>query len=284
MKAAFQKDDAFLADVRRILQAGQSAIWWLGQSGFLIARRERAIVLDPYLSDSLTVKYANTDKPHARITEQVVAPEALGGLGVIDLITSSHNHTDHFDPETLLPLLAGNPTARLVIPAANRDVARQRLGPDTVGRLVEIDAGSSLKIGEVELFGIPSAHPTVETDQAGYCRFLGYVIRWGGLNLYHSGDTLWHEALVPALRSFEVDLAVLPINGERPERRVAGNLDGRQAAQLGQAIGARLVIPCHFDMFAFNTASPEEFIAECHRLKQPFEVLQNGQGMKLEGG
>src|SRR5882724_6164925 len=128
MKPAFQKDAAFLADVRRVLKARGQSLWWLGQSGFLVVQNGRAIVLDPYLSDSLTRKYASTDKPHVRMTERVIDPVALASLGVIDLVTSSHNHTDHFDPETLVPLLAGNPQAPLVIPAANRSLAAERLG------------------------------------------------------------------------------------------------------------------------------------------------------------
>src|SRR6267378_1271078 len=139
MKPAFQKDDAFLADVRRVVKARRRSLWWLGQSGFLIVRKGRAIVLDPYLSDSLTRKYASTDKPHVRITERVVEPAALGSIGVIDLITSSHNHTDHFDPETILPLLTANRQARLVIPTANHEVALERLGKDMADRLIDLD-------------------------------------------------------------------------------------------------------------------------------------------------
>src|SRR5207253_8231775 len=97
MNPAFQKDAAFLADVRRVLDSSGRGIWWLGQSGFLLVQNGRALLLDPYLSESLTNKYAGTDKPHTRITERVVAPAALGSLGIIDIITSSHNHTDHLD-------------------------------------------------------------------------------------------------------------------------------------------------------------------------------------------
>jgi len=82
-------------------------------------------------------------------------------------------------------------------------------------------------------------------------------------------------------RSVPVHVPLLPINGDRPERRVAGNLDGRQAAKLAKAIGARIVIPCHFDLFEFNTATPDEFIAECRQIGQRFELLQNGQRLDL---
>ena len=273
-----------MRDVRRVVDARGRGLWWLGQSGFLIVQAGRALVLDPYLSDSLTRKYAATEKPHARMTERVVDPAELGGLGVIDLVTSSHNHTDHFDPETLAPLLAANPQARLAIPAANRELVLERLGRAVEDRLLELDQEMSVAHGAIQMTGIASAHPTMERDAAGRCRFLGYVIRWDGLTLYHCGDTLWHEGLVKSLQRFEVDVALLPINGDRPERQVAGNLDGRQAAQLAHAIRARCVVPCHFDLFEFNTASPDEFVAECGRLGQVYRVLRNGEGWDLSVG
>jgi len=282
VKPAFQKDDTFLADVLRVLGSGGRSLWWLGQSGFLIAQNGRAILLDPYLSDSLTKKYANTDKPHVRITERVVAPGILAASGAdFDFITSSHNHTDHFDPDTLLQLLLINPLTSLVIPVANREVSNERLGNRFSSRLRYLDDGASIVVGDIEIHGIASAHNTVERDQDGHCRFLGYVIRWGPITIYHSGDTMLHDQLVPSLRRFEIDLALLPINGDKPERRVAGNLDGPQAAKLAHLIGARCVIPCHYDMFEFNTATPDEFTAECEHLGQAYVVLRAGERYDL---
>jgi L-ascorbate metabolism protein UlaG (beta-lactamase superfamily) len=43
---------------------------------------------------------------------------------------------------------------------------------------------------------------------------------------------------------------------------------------LAKAIGAKLVIPMHYDLFTFNTASPEEFVGECEKLGQRCRVLQ----------
>jgi L-ascorbate metabolism protein UlaG (beta-lactamase superfamily) len=277
MQQAYQKDDALLEDIARARAEGRSRVWWLGQSGFLVHTPAATILFDPYLSDSLTRKYADTDKPHTRVTERVIAPERLRG---IDLITSSHNHTDHLDAETLLPLLGANPQARLVIPRANRAFVLDRLGR-VESSLVEIDAGESVSVGKVTLHGIPAAHNAVERDEQGRCRFLGFVAQTGGWTFYHSGDTLLHDGLVPALAPFRPDIAFVPINGNKPERRVAGNLDGREAAELAKAIHAGVAIPHHFDLFAFNTASPETFAAECGRIEQPFRVLRNGEGFDL---
>lgn len=277
MKPAFQKDDALVSDIAQVRSENRTRVWWLGQSGFLLCTPGATILFDPYLSDSLTRKYAATDKPHIRMTERVIAPERLTG---IDIVTSSHSHTDHLDAETLGPLLGVNPQATLVIPRANRAMVRERLG--SVGNpLVELSDGERVVVGEAVLHGIAAAHNTVERDEQGCCRFMGFVVQVGGKTVYHSGDTLLHDGLVAALRPFRPDLALVPINGNVPERRVAGNLDGREAAWLAQEIGARLAVPHHFDLFEFNTASPERFEEECGRLGQRFRTLHNGEGIDL---
>lgn len=277
MKSAFQKDDALLADIALARADGRARLWWLGQSGFLLHTPECTILFDPYLSDSLTKKYAATDKPHVRITERVIAPERLTG---IDVITSSHNHTDHLDAETLRPLLASNPKAKLIIPRANRAFVLERLGK-VENAIVELDAGEQVSVAGAEFHGIPAAHNTVERDERGCCRYLGYVAHVDGRTIYHSGDTLLHDGLIAALVPFKPDVALVPINGNRPGRRVAGNLDGREAARLAHECQAGLAVPHHFDMFAFNTATPDEFEAECRRLGQQWRTLGNGEGMDL---
>ena len=55
-----------------------------------------------------------------------------------------------------------------------------------------------------------------------------------------------------------------------------------EAARLAHQVGAKLAVPCHFDMFEFNTTTPDEFVAECERLGQPYRVLQNGERLSLD--
>src|SRR5258705_234688 len=80
------QDDAFLADVKRAsVDEFNIHLWGLGQSGFLVKYANRYLLIDPYLSDSLTRKYDNTDKPHVRIKERVIDPARLD---FIDVVTS----------------------------------------------------------------------------------------------------------------------------------------------------------------------------------------------------
>jgi L-ascorbate metabolism protein UlaG (beta-lactamase superfamily) len=275
------KDEALLGDVRAAAAARGDGfrLWWLGQSGFLLQWQGRHLLLDPYLSDSLTSKYAATDKPHVRMTERAVAPEALAPL--VDAVTSSHNHTDHLDPETLLPILRARPGCPLVIPTANRPFFVDRLGGSDV-RLIGLDDGTSAEAGGFTLTGVPAAHEAIDRDEHGHCRYLGYVVRFGPWTVYHSGDTVRYAGMAERLRTFRPDVALLPINGRAPGRRVAGNLDGPEAARLARDIGARLAIPMHYEMFEFNTSPPDAFAAEAARLGQPCRVLRCGERWSSE--
>lgn len=274
----FLQDAALLADIRSARsENGALNLWWLGQSGFLVQWEGHHLLLDPYLSDSLTLKYASTDKPHVRMTERVIAPESLD---FIDVVTSSHNHTDHLDRDTLLPLLRANPRLELIIPEANRAFVAERLGIDApVPR--GLNAGQSVTAGGFTFHAVPAAHNTLETDAAGNHRYLGYMIQAGPWTVYHSGDTLRYPGMEDWLRPRRIDIALLPINGDRPERRVAGNLDGREAATLARDVGARMVVPCHYDMFEFNTVSPDEFVSNATLLGQSHRVLRCGERLTV---
>lgn len=270
----FLQDDALIRNINETdKKADRFYLWWLGQSGFLIQWKGHHLLLDPYLSDSLTKKYAHTDKPHERMTELVIEP---GRLDFIEVVTSSHNHTDHLDDETLKPLLAVNPNLKLVIPEANRDFVCKRLGCP-IDYPIGLNDDQSTKVGVFTFYGIPAAHNELMKDGLGRLLFMGYVVEFGSWKLYHSGDTLWYDGIVDKLASFKVDIALLPINGNKPERRVAGNLDHNEAPALAQAMGAGLVIPCHYQMFTFNTADPEDFAFASENLSQPYAILRCGE-------
>ena len=272
--SAVKKDQHLLTEIESYRHQTESfQLWWLGQSGYLLQWHVQRVVIDPYLSDSLTKKYADTGKPHIRMSERVIDPALFKDISVV---TSSHNHTDHLDAETLVPILRNNPGAKLLIPEANRQFVTDRLKCDYQFP-VGVSDGQSVTIGEFTFHGILAKHNEIERDGNGNSRFLGYVISFGDCRIYHSGDTLWFDGMPETLQRFRPDIAILPINGNDPARQVAGNLDCREAATLGKSINARLVIPCHYDMFTFNTADVDEFIKEARSVDQPFKVMKGGE-------
>ena len=274
--SAFQKNDDLLNNIRRHPN-GSVKLWWLGQSGYLIHYNNVHVLLDPYLSNSLTHKYENTNKPHIRMCELVIDPSRLN---FIDIVSSSHNHTDHLDGETLIPLITSNPDIQMIIPEANREFVTNRIG-SPMAFPIGLNDGQTVTVKGVTFHGIPAAHNVIDRNELGQCKYMGYVIEIGGKKIYHSGDTLLFDGMADLLRPFKLDLALLPINGNDPTRGVAGNLSIDEAIQLGLDIEAKLVIPCHYDMFTFNTADPKEFTAKAEAAGLNHRVLRIGEGMEL---
>jgi L-ascorbate metabolism protein UlaG (beta-lactamase superfamily) len=273
------QDDAFLEDISRAKgKHDQLHLWWLGQSGFLIQWQGRHLLIDPYLSDSLTKKYAGTNKPHIRMTERVIAPERLD---FVDVVTSSHNHTDHLDAETLIPLLNANPNLKVLLARANVNFAAERLqvSPE---RLTPIRSdGEAIYMDPFIFHAIPSAHESLEQDENGDHLCIGLIIQLGKWTIYHSGDCIPYDGLVERLRNWKIDIALLPINGRDPTRGVAGNFTAEEAAQLTKEIHAGLVIPCHYEMFEFNTVSPEEFVESAETIGQKYQLLNCGERLDI---
>jgi L-ascorbate metabolism protein UlaG (beta-lactamase superfamily) len=279
MIAAYKKDQELISEIDSSPKnENVFHVWWLGQSGFLLQWKDHRVLIDPYLSDSLTKKYEATDKPHIRMSERVVDPALLKNISII---TSSHNHTDHFDAETIVPVLHNNPACALLIPEANRSFVADRIGCKE-SFPIGITDGHSVSIGEFTFHGIPAKHNEISRDQNGNCQFMGYVISFGGFNIYHSGDTLFFEELPSLLLPFHLDVVLLPINGNDPKRNVAGNLDYKEAVDLAHMVHAGAVIPCHYDLFTFNTADVNQFIQYAQQTGQKFTVLQGGERFSLK--
>lgn len=270
---AFKKDQDLIEEMDRFISEREGfRLWWLGQSGYLLLWKGKRILIDPYLSDSLTKKYAATEKPHIRMSELVVDPELLRNISVV---TSSHNHTDHLDAETLIPILDNNPNIKFIIPEANREFVSNRVQYDS-NFPIGMNDGSRVSVDDFTFIGIPAKHNDLARDKNGNCKFMGYVIQFGSYSIYHSGDTLWFDGMEVLLKPFHVDIALLPINGNDPSRNVAGNLDCKESANLAKAIDARYVIPCHYDMFTFNTANVQDFVREAEKIGQNYIVLRGG--------
>ena len=233
------------------------ALAWLGQAGFLLRIGEAVVLVDPYLSDHLAMKYRGSRFPHVRMMQAPIAPDALPR---VDLVVCTHRHGDHMDPGTLPVLAARHPECRFVVPAAELTHAVALGLP--VQRLIPAEAGHGLRplCGlDLTLRPVPSAHEQLDRDERGRHRFLGYGIETGGWRLYHSGDCVPYDGLVEAVRALAPELALLPVNGrdaERAQAGIPGNFTLDEAIALCAETGIACLIPHHFGLFAFNTIDP----------------------------
>jgi len=260
---------------------GAVRLWWLGQAGFAICAAGRRILIDPYLSDSLAKKYRGQEFDYVRLMPAPIKTEEITAL---DYVFCSHGHTDHLDPETLTPLLRANPQCRVVAPAAVRNLALARGVPEA--NLVPANAGDAITLdGALQLKALASAHEELALDERGNHLFLGYVLKCGGITLYHSGDCTPYEGLAESLKRAAPDVALLPVNGRdayRRERKILGNFTLQEALELCEAAGIRAMIAHHFGMFAFNTADPVAMRAFLRQYKGKVRCLIPEVNQSLE--
>ena len=245
------------------LAAGGNAgvrLWWLGQAGVVLSCNGKRILIDPYLSDSLAVKYRGQEFSHRRMMPPPVAPDELHD---VDWVFCSHAHSDHMDPGTLPSLAKNNLECRFVAPRAEASTALARGIPES--SLVLIDAGETVDLGcQIRAEALPSAHEDLARDRHGNFRYLGYHLRLGDFTFYHSGDCIPYRGLDHRLSRMKVDVALLPVNGRdeyRRSRKAPGNFTIPEAISLCKQAGAPILFAHHWGMFDFNTVSEEALMA-----------------------
>jgi L-ascorbate metabolism protein UlaG (beta-lactamase superfamily) len=240
--------------------SGAVGLSWLGQAGFILRSGTTTALMDPFLSTG-----------HDRDYPSGLLPGDATG---IDLVLCTHEHVDHFDAESAPAIAAASPQAVFVVPTPIVDMVTEAgIAPD---RVVGAQPGDALELAGLRIRAVPALHGVTMQDAYGFgedlsgglIRFLGFVVDAGGVRLYHAGDTIHYAGMEDPLRDLEIDVAMLPINGRdaaREARGIVGNLSEREAAWLAAAIGAEVVLPMHYDLFARNRGYPEWLVESVSR-------------------
>lgn len=234
------------------LPTGAVGLSWLGQAGFVLRSGSTTALLDPFLSTGHNREYLS----------ELLPDRATG----IDLVLCTHEHVDHFDAESAPAIAQASPEAVFVVPAPIVDMVTE-IGI-TSDRVVGMQPGDPVELAGLSIRAVPAMHGVTMEDAYGFgedlsnglVRFLGFVIDAGGTRLYHAGDTIHYDGMETMLAGLAIDVAMLPINGRDPAREargIVGNLAEREAAWLAAAIGAEVVLPMHYDLFARNRGYPE---------------------------
>jgi L-ascorbate metabolism protein UlaG (beta-lactamase superfamily) len=255
-----------------------AAIQYIGQVGVIMSRNGFKLAVDPYLTDSVD---RLPDPPKGFWTRSYAPPVDARELDDLDLVLITHEHLDHLDPETLLLIAEASPSCRFAGPAVCAGMLRE-IG--IAGERVD-----SLRYGEAFACGggltvhpIPAWHESRIVDDAGRDRFLGYMLEWGGITIYHAGDTLVEEELIAILRNYAIDVGMLPINGRdvfRHRLGIDGNMNAREAAALAADVGMGIVVPLHFDLYPNNSEGITGFVGELFERHpgQRYHIFQPGE-------
>lgn len=234
----------------------------MGQAGFIIRTAGVSIGIDLYLSDSLAAKYQGTRFDHTRMAG---IPCDAQQLRYLDLLLSTHSHTDHMDQETLRHIYQNPEQGAPLYICPRAELSKAQTKGAAREKTVGLNVQETLIVetnrkGKCAITATRAAHEVVMQDVWHNDHFLGFLMEMEGMHIYHSGDCVPFDGLLSFLQSTEIDVALLPVNGrdaERTEGGIAGNFTVEEACELCKTARIPLLVPHHFGMFAFNTVSVE---------------------------
>lgn len=220
------------------LEESTIRITWLGQAGFAIETPAgKTAMVDPYLSHSMKgVTYLHP--------APAVAPDSARA----DVVFCTHDHIDHADVPTLSAIARTNPAALIYGPTSVIEHLRAA-GFDSL-RLRRLDRGQVAAIGADLTVKAVHAQHTGDSE--------GLILNFGGIVIYHTGDTevglAGYIDRMHDVKDLDPDVMLVCINtGYR-------NLGPEDAAKLVSWVSPGVVIPMHYDLIAENTIDPEAFL------------------------
>lgn len=222
---------------------------WLGQAGLLFDNGCARVMIDPYFSDSVA-------KVQPKNFRRVPVHKALFDLEP-EIMIFTHDHGDHYDPETVSVFLGGERLPKTVL-APNSVWQKARL----LGKqhnYVLFDRHSEWTACGFRFRAVKAAH----SDPWA----IGIVLEdlLSGRVCYITGDTLFNREIFADLPE-KIDAVFLPVNG------VGNNMNAEDAVRFSRAIGAKAAIPLHVGMF--DELSPEIFTAENRILPALYQEME----------
>ena len=198
---------------------------FLGHAAFELADGgDTTVLIDPFLSGN----------PKAAISAEDAAATTI-------LLT--HGHQDHLGDTVAIAKRTGATAVAIT------EIAGE-LGEDGVD-VRDPNLGGTVKFdwGTVKL--VPALH-TSTTPKGTVSPPAGLVIHFQDTVVYHLGDTSLFSDLQLAGKRAPIDIALMCIGGHY-------TMDSTDAVEAASLIGAKTVIPCHYNTFPAIEADAQAF-------------------------
>ena len=227
-------------------------IRFVGHSTFELHEGLTKVLIDPFLSPN---------NPAATVTAEDLDPTHV-------LVT--HAHVDHLadavavSERTEAQFVSLVETARWLSDAGVKNVSDPNLGGT-----VELPGGWVKLVQAFHSSTAPDGTVTIAS---------GLVINLGGTTVYHLGDTCLFGDLELIAKTNPIDVAIIPIGGHY-------TMDRHDAVVAAELIGAKTVIPCHYNTFPPIETDAQAFKADVEsRTGSEVVVLAPGESHAVGAG
>ena len=223
---------------------------FLGHSCFELSDGDTRVLLDPFL----------TGNPKAAVEASEVEPTHL---------FLTHGHPDHWGDVVEIAKRTGAQCVAIAELADElNDHGVENTTDPNLGGTVEFDGGW------VRL--VPAWH-TSTTPGGTINTPAGLVVNLGGKTVYHLGDTALFSDLRLVGQRDHLDAAFMCIGGHY-------TMDRHDAVIAAELIGARTVVPCHYNTMPVIETDDQAFKADVERrtaaegrVSTTVEILQPGE-------
>lgn len=198
-------------------------ITWLGQAGLLFETDKLKIMIDPYLSDSV-------EKINPKNYRRVPVDESLFDIRP-DVMIFTHNHLDHYDPETVTRFIRDDTDVLVLAPTSVWNEVR-RLGGDN--NYVKLDRHTQWTEQGVRFTAVKAEHSDISP--------IGVIIDDGEKKYYVTGDTLYNEEIFEDIPD-GIFALFLPVNG------VGNNMNMTDAKRFCERVRPQIAVPMHCGLF-----------------------------------
>jgi L-ascorbate metabolism protein UlaG (beta-lactamase superfamily) len=200
---------------------------YLGHAAFSLRDGDTTVLVDPFL----------TGNPRAAATADEVEATT---------ILLSHGHGDHLGDTVAIAKRTGA-TVVAIVELAN-EIGGQGVDvrDPNLGGTVTFDWGSVKLVPAWHTGLTPSGTPHTPA---------GLLIDFAGTTVYFLGDTCLFSDLALVGRGREIDVALVPVGGHY-------TMDRHDAVEAVKLVGAKTVIPVHYDTFPPIETDVQAFKAE----------------------
>lgn len=257
-----------------VIKEGTVAIWWLGGPSWVLKTDEGGIFfIDVYSGPSLYTQYyycgvckqAGAEDIHwMRLNPHVIDPWKFNRL---DGVFCTHRHQDHCDIYTVKATMKTT-NCMYFAPEDSCDKLRSFEVPEERIHLCRV--GESVKIPGAEVEFLMNYDETVirtgssESLEPYEKMAVSFLFKTSGGNILFMGDTWYNDGYAAIGQYYDIDVAIFDMGSNAPG--AFDKMTPYDAARVGEALRAKVLIPDHYDNWANTAGDPEMLVNQFERI------------------